>query len=451
MPKVLYLDCSTGISGDMTLAALIDLGVDPLKLRAGIESLGLPGVELQISEVIKGGFRATYVNVEHPEQHAHRHYSDIVTLLENASELTDSQRELAKRIFRAVAEAESRVHGSTLEEIHFHEVGAIDSIVDIVGAAIGFDLLGVDEVVCSPIPPGRGQIRIDHGICTVPAPGTAELLKGIPLVDVPIDAELTTPTGAAIVKTLVDRFGPLPSMTIDRVSYGAGTMTFPLRANVLRMFLGTATTSPQQEEVVLLETNLDDVSGEVLGYVKQQLLQAGALDAYTVPIQMKKDRPAVVLSVLASPAKADALEEIIFRETETLGVRRHLLRRSVRARSAHTVVTPFGPVLGKVAWSQTQPPTFSPEFEACAELARSVGRTLREIYRAAEAAFTQQQPECQPEPPVSSHEESTADHHGHSHDHDHHGHSHDHDHDSHSHDHDGHSHDHDHDGHSHDH
>ncbi|MCA9082041.1 MAG: nickel pincer cofactor biosynthesis protein LarC [Planctomycetaceae bacterium] len=435
MPKTLYLDCSTGISGDMTLGALIDLGVDLDVLRRGIDSLGLPGVTLHVNEVIKGGFRAQHIRIEHPEQHAHRHYSDIVALLDQASALTDRQRDLAKRIFLAVAQAESRVHGSTLEQIHFHEVGAIDSIVDIVGAAIGFDLLDADEIVCSPLPTGRGQIRIDHGICTVPAPGTAELLKGIPLVDVPIEAELTTPTGAAIVKTLADRFGPLPAMTIERVGYGAGTMTFPLRANVLRMFLGTSHRADADEEVLLLETNLDDVTGEVLGYVKQLLLATGALDAYTTAIQMKKDRPAVVLSVLCTEERRAALEEIIYRETETLGIRRQRLVRSTRARQPHTVLTSFGPVLGKVAWQASGVPTFSPEFAACADLAQATGCSLREVYRAAESAFVTQQPECQPERPVSGPSAATSQDHGHSHDHDH-GHSHDHDH--------GHSHDHDH-------
>ena len=222
----------------MTLAALIDLGVDLDAIQAGIDSLGLPGVSLNVSTVIKGGFRATYVRVEHPEQHAHRHLADIEEILERADRVSEPQKELARRIFHAVARAEATVHGSTMDRVHFHEVGAIDSIVDIVGAAIGFDLLGADQIVCSRIPTGYGQIKIDHGICTVPAPGTAELLKGIPLAHVPVEAELTTPTGAAIVATLVDRFDHLPEMTIESIGYGAGTRDFPQRANLLRVFVG---------------------------------------------------------------------------------------------------------------------------------------------------------------------------------------------------------------------
>ncbi len=258
--RIAYFDCSTGISGDMTLAALMDAGVDPKAIKAGIDSMGLEGVEILIETVIKGGFRALHVRVEHPEQHAHRHLSDVHELIDRGDAITPPQKDLAKQIFAAVAKAEAKVHGMSVDEVHFHEVGAIDSIVDIVGAAIGFDLLAADQIVCSPLPPGRGQVKIDHGICTVPTPGTAELLKGIPLVDIPVEAELTTPTGAAIVTTLVDRFGPLPEMTIERIGYGAGTRDFPSRANLLRLFVGTATVSGETDQVALLETNLDDVS-----------------------------------------------------------------------------------------------------------------------------------------------------------------------------------------------
>ena len=204
--RIAYLDCSTGIAGDMTLAALIDAGVDVGVVRAGIDSLGLDGVELKTESVVKGGFRATYIKVEHPEQHAHRHLSDIEALLTRADKVTDTQKAIARSIFLAVAEAEAKVHGSTVEKVHFHEVGAIDSIVDIVGVAIGFDLLGIDKIICSHVPTGFGKVTIDHGVCPIPTPGTAELLKGVPLADVPIEAELTTPTGAAIVKALADHF-----------------------------------------------------------------------------------------------------------------------------------------------------------------------------------------------------------------------------------------------------
>jgi pyridinium-3,5-bisthiocarboxylic acid mononucleotide nickel chelatase len=439
--RIAYLDCSTGISGDMTLAALLDAGVDPAILRAAVESLRLEGARLVTETVIKGGFRATYVRVEHPEQHAHRHLHDIHAIIDRADAMTPEQKDLARRIFGAVAQAEARVHGTTVDQIHFHEVGAIDSIVDIVGAAVGFDVLGADQVVASRIPTGRGQVRIDHGICTVPTPGTAELLKGIPLVDVPIDAELTTPTGAAIIKTIVDRFGPLPEMAIQSIGYGAGTKDFPQRANVLRLFVGTAEISAESDYVTLLETNLDDVSAEIIGYTKRRLLEAGALDVFSTSIQMKKDRPGTLVSVLARAGDVGQLESILFDETATFGIRKTVVERSKRSRREHTVQTAWGPVRGKLGWRQGEESVFTPEFEDCARLAAQCGVPLREIYRAAESAF---QPSSVPSDTEKSH--SHHDHHGHSHDHgsrDHAEGGHDHDHHSHDHSHDpGHRHDH---------
>lgn len=410
MARIAYFDCSTGISGDMTLAALIDAGVDAEAIRSGIDSLELEDVGLHVQTVIKGGFRATYVRVEHPEQHAHRHLSDIVKMIDGADAITSAQKELAKRIFGAVAAAEAKVHGSTIEKVHFHEVGAIDSIVDIVGAAIGFDLLGADEIVSSPVPAGRGQIKIDHGICTVPAPGTAELLKGIPLVDVPIEAELTTPTGAAILTTMVDRFAALPEMTIESIGYGAGTKDFPGRANLLRLFMGTAAVNSDSDRICLLETNLDDVSAEIVGYTKQKLFDNGALDVFTTAIQMKKDRPGVVLSVICKPNDTETLETIVFEETNTFGIRRSLLDRSKRVRETHSVETPWGPIQGKLGWRNGDRTVFAPEFEDCARVAREKGVSLREVYRAADAAFASKTV-------VPAKAEPTV--HDHDHDHDH--------------------------------
>ncbi len=438
--KVAYLHCATGISGDMTLAALIDAGADEQRIRAAIESLGLPGVALSVETIVKGGFRARRVEVKHPEQHAHRHFSDVRRIVESSNVLTSSQKELALRIFRAVAEAEATVHGSTVEEVHFHEVGAIDSIVDIVGAAVGFDLLQLDQIVCSPVPTGRGHVQIAHGNCPVPAPGTAELLKGIPLADVPIEAELTTPTGAAIVKTLANRFGPLPAMTIEQVGYGAGTMEFPSRANILRLFIGTAAVSGESDQVVLLETNLDDIASEMIGYAREKLFAAGALDVYTTCIQMKKDRPGVILSVLAEPADAEAMERIIFGETGTFGVRRQSLERSKRRRRAHNVQTPWGPIAGKLGWRSGEPPVFTPEFDACAQVARAHDIPLRLVYQSASAAYAAapvsisdaeavESAPASAERPIRAHDHS----HDHGHDH-HHDHGHDHHHD-HGHDH----------------
>jgi len=431
--RIAYLDCASGISGDMTVAALIDAGVDAEAIRAGIESLALPGVQVHLDEVMRGGFRAKHFRIEHPEQHAHRHLADIQRIINRSEVLTDDQRDLALRIFGEIAQAEATVHGTTIEKIHFHEVGAIDSIVDITAAAIGFDLLGVEEVVCSAVPTGRGTVQIAHGACAVPTPGTAELLKGVPLIDVPVEAELTTPTGAAILKTVVDRFAEsLPAMTVETIGYGAGTRDFKDRANLLRILIGEVSASAgSTDRVMLLETNLDDATGEVIGYTKRALLAAGALDVYTTAIQMKKDRPGVILSVICQPEDVAKLETILFNETSTFGIRRQVIERSVRQRMAYTVESDFGPIKGKLGWRPDEPAIFTPEYEDCAEIAKAHDLPLQDVYMAAKVAFL-----------LEDHDEDDdEDCDDHDHDHDC---AHDHDHD-HSHDHDcGHDHDHDH-------
>ena len=295
--KIAYFDCLSGISGDMTLGALVDAGVSIDDLQQGIDSLGLPSCRFKTEEVKKKGFRATNLTVEHEPEHAHRHLHHITDMID-ASSLTASQRDLAKRIFTKLGEAEAKVHGSTLQKVHFHEVGAVDSIADIVGAAIGLDLLGVERIVCSPVPTGHGFVKIAHGRVSIPAPATAELLKGIPLAASEVEAELTTPTGAAIVATVVDDFGPLPPMRIETIAYGAGDRDIDEQANVLRLIIGEATDSVARDQVWVLETNLDDISGEVVGHCTTKLLEAGALDVYTTAIQMKKNRPGVTLTVL---------------------------------------------------------------------------------------------------------------------------------------------------------
>ncbi|MEO1996189.1 MAG: nickel pincer cofactor biosynthesis protein LarC [Planctomycetaceae bacterium] len=413
--RIAYLDCSTGISGDMTLAALIDAGADFQQIRRGVESLGIPGVRLEVDTVVKGGFRAQQIHIEHPEQHAHRHLSDIRKLIDEAGQITAAQKELATRIFTAVARAEATVHGSTVELVHFHEVGAIDSIVDIVGSAIGWDLLAVEQVVCSRIPTGRGQVKIAHGVCTVPTPGTAELLKGIPLVDVPLDAELTTPTGAAIVASLVDRFGPLPDMVVDAVGYGAGTMEFSDRANMLRLFVGEQTLAADADEVGLLETNLDDVTPEVVGYAKRRLLEAGALDVFSVSAHMKKDRPGIVLTVICRPVDMERLETIVFQETGTLGIRRQRMQRSKQTREICSVQTEWGQVTGKLSRHGSIVGCFVPEFEDCARIAEQQQQSLRTVYRAAESAFSYTEP---PRTMVHDHDHDHDSDHDHDHDHD---------------------------------
>jgi pyridinium-3,5-bisthiocarboxylic acid mononucleotide nickel chelatase len=389
--RIAYLDCASGISGVMTLAALVDAGADLAAIQAGIESLGLSTCRLVRSDVKKRGFRATQIVVEHEPEHAHRHLHHITAMIDRGT-LTPRARGLATRIFRKLAEAEAKVHGSTIEKVHFHEVGAVDSIADIVGAAIGFDQLGIERIVSSPVPTGHGFVEIAHGRCSIPAPATGELLRGVPLAPLDVEGELTTPTGAAIVATLADSFGPLPAMTVERIGYGAGQKDFP-QANILRLLIGTAaqtavtsTHAPHVESIVVLETNLDDCPGDAIGHAMERLFAAGALDVAVTPLQMKKGRPGVLVSVQAEPANADALEAILFRETTTLGVRRLQVTRSVLAREPHEVATPWGNIAGKIARLRDGSARFAPEYDACHRVAVEHGVPLAEVQAAARNA-----------------------------------------------------------------
>ena len=304
--------------------------------------------------------------------------------------LTEIQKQIARAIFNRLAEAEAKVHGTSIEKVHFHEVGAADSIADIVATAVGWESLGADRLVVSPVPVGSGKIKIAHGECSIPAPATAELLRGIPLAESSIRAELTTPTGAAIIATLADSFGPVPAMVIERIGCGAGQYDDSLQPNVLRLLVGKAADAPSTsagEEACMLETNLDDISGEMIGYCTTRLWEAGALDVFTTAIGMKKNRPGVKLSVLCRTADVEPIEAVLFTETTTLGVRRYAVRRHVLSRQPHTVETPWGSVEGKVGWLQSGSPRFAPEFESCRRIAAAYNVPLRAVYEAAQKAF----------------------------------------------------------------
>jgi uncharacterized protein (TIGR00299 family) protein len=385
---VAHFDCFSGCSGDMILAALIDAGADVEAIRQGLVSLGLP-IGFEVEKIRKGGFGATQVRIEAPEQDTHRFLPEVEEILGRGS-LTPRQRELALKIFRRLAEAEAAVHAMPLERVHFHEVGALDSIADIAGCAIGIDLLGVERFTSRSVPTGSGTVQCAHGLMPIPAPGTAELLKGVPLAPSSIRAELTTPTGAAILTTIVQEWSESPVMTVERIGYGAGRREFVEQPNVLRLFVGVATGKQPAEEsdqVWLLETNLDDLPSEIIGYCFEQLFAAGALDVFSAPIQMKKNRPGVLLSVLAEEEKLPALEEILFRETATFGIRRCRVQRHKLQRQAVTVTTPWGPVQGKLGWREGRRPIFSPEYEDCARIARENAVALREVYAKAQEAW----------------------------------------------------------------
>jgi pyridinium-3,5-bisthiocarboxylic acid mononucleotide nickel chelatase len=392
--RVAHFDCFSGISGDMTLGALFGAGVPTEPVLAGIASLGLP-IEVHVHQVRKAGFAATQVEIEAPTQNEHRHLVDIERIVA-AGRLTPKQRQLAFDIFRRLARAEGAVHGAPPEMVHFHEVGALDSIADIVGAAIGLDLLGVDRFTSGSVPTGKGTVTCAHGVMPVPTPGTAELLRGVPLRPFDVAGELTTPTGAAILTTVVTEWTDTPRMTVEKIGVGAGQKDFPRHPNILRLFVGTMIeASPMLpgadvDRIWVLETNLDDISGEAIGHTFGLLLEAGALDVYTVPLGMKKNRPGVLLGILASEDRIAAIEEIVFRETRTFGIRRHAVERDKLRRRPMTVETPWGPVLGKLGWLEGRPAIFTPEHDACARIARQSGVSLAEVHRAAVEAFVAQ-------------------------------------------------------------
>jgi uncharacterized protein (TIGR00299 family) protein len=382
--RVAHFDCFSGISGDMVLGAVIDAGVPADAIRSVLDSLGLP-IKLEVEKVKRCGFAATKATVEAADQEDYRFLPDVEAILATGT-LTPGQRALATTIFRKVAVAESTAHGMPLERVHFHEVGALDSIADIVGAAVGLDLLGVDRFTSSPVPTGSGTVKCAHGIMPVPTPGTAELLKGVPLAPSTIKTELTTPTGAAILTAVVTEYTATPTMTIERIGHGSGTKDFLEQPNILRLMIGTSSadhaTGGETDTVAVLETNLDDVPAEFIGFCIEQLFAAGALDVFTVPIQMKKNRPGTLVSVICESSKASELEGILFQETGTFGVRRTTAARTKLQRATVTVQTPWGPVRAKRGWRGTGFEVLTPEYEDCARVAREHNVPLRAVYDA---------------------------------------------------------------------
>jgi pyridinium-3,5-bisthiocarboxylic acid mononucleotide nickel chelatase len=361
----------------MTLAALFDVGVDPDAVRSVLDSFDLP-ITLEVERVKRNGIAANYVNVVAPDQEDYRFLPDVEAIL-NKGKMTDAQRTLALSIFRKLAEAEASVHGMPIEKVHFHEVGALDSIADIAGTAVAIDLLDVERITCRSVPPGSGTVKCAHGLMPVPAPATAALLKGMPLAKSDATGELVTPTGAAILATVVDEFLDQPSMTIERIGCGAGRKDFIEQPNILRVFLGTSTAASETDVVTVLETNLDDLSPEIIGYCFDRLFVAGALDVFAVPVQMKKNRPGSLLTVIAAPEAVPALETILFRETGTFGIRRYSATRSKLSRAAVTVSTAWGTVRAKRGWRDSVE-LFTPEYEDCARVARENNIPLREVY-----------------------------------------------------------------------
>ncbi len=387
--RVAYLDCSSGISGDMTLAALIDCGANLSNIQSAMDSMDL-GAQVSIATVRKRGFRANKLHVAAPEDPVHRDLEQILGCISRAR-LSPGARRIASRIFERLAKAEACVHGVSIDQVHFHEVGAVDSIVDIVGTAVAWDQLGIQRAQASPVPTGTGFIQIAHGRVPVPAPATAELLKGVPIAQCNLTHELTTPTGAAILSELVDSYGSMPSMQLESIGIGAGTLELQDRANFLRIFVGrehesTSSEGVLRDSVVKLETNLDDITGEEIGFAIEQLWQAGALDVFSVAIQMKKNRPGTLLSVIASPEDTQRLEQLLFQHTRTLGIRKSTHDRSILVRREVQVDTPWGTVVCKEVIYPDGTRGLSPEYEDCRKIAIEHGLKLADIVRTVEKA-----------------------------------------------------------------
>lgn len=365
----------------MLVGALADAGADQAAIAAAIASLQVDA-NVSFEKVKRGGIAATKFHVHWPEQKSHRHLSGIVKIIDRG-ELSDRARQNAKAIFQKLGEAEAASHNVPIEKVHFHEVGAVDSIADIVGACVALDQLDVTQLYCSPVNVGSGTVNTEHGVLPVPAPATARLLTGAPVYANGPTMELTTPTGAAVAVTLAERFGPLPPMKVVRTGHGAGTRDFPGQPNVLRVILGETTPADEALTVSVIEANIDDLNPQVLAWSAERLLEAGALDVTIEPIIMKKGRPGNLLRVIAKPEDRELLAQQIFAETSTLGLRVYSAERRVRARTFVEVETPYGKINVKVSSEGD----FAPEYEDCRKLAAASGAPLKQIIAEATYAY----------------------------------------------------------------
>ncbi|HEX3877459.1 MAG TPA: nickel pincer cofactor biosynthesis protein LarC [Bryobacteraceae bacterium] len=381
MALTCYLDAFSGISGDMTVGALADAGADRDAIAKAIHSLNI-GATVSFDTVKRQGIGATKFRVEVQETKSHRHLSHIVKMIE-AADIGEAAKRNAIAIFQRLGEAEAKTHQVPIEKVHFHEVGAADSIADIVGAAVAFDSLDVGEVYCSAVNVGSGTVDTQHGVLPVPAPATARLLENAPVYSRGPMMELTTPTGAAIAVTLAKSFGAMPPVTIVRTGYGAGDRDFPGQANVLRVILGEATGAREAQTVTVIEANIDDSNPQVLAYASERLMEAGALDVTLQPIVMKKGRPGTLLSVIVKPEDRETLAALIFQETSTLGLRIYSAERRVQSRSWTEVTTPYGKVRIKVSGDGA----YAPEYEDCRKLALESGAPLKQVIAEANFAY----------------------------------------------------------------
>ncbi len=393
--KTLYFDCFAGASGNMIVAALVALGVDENELIEQIKLLDISGFEIEFSTRDKSGISALHAEVKVPHEHTHRHLSDIEKII-SVSQLSDKIKERSVGIFKNLAKAEAKVHGIPIEKVHFHEVGAMDAIIDVVGACAGFEILEIEKFACSKIHVGSGFVKMAHGKFPVPPPAVAELLQNIPVYSTDIEGELITPTGAAIIATVCDEFGQIPEMKFERTAYGAGTRDYQDFPNVLRLILGTRdegrgtreeyfpktkNQKPKTKNLVLIETNLDDISPEILGFVMERAFDLGALDCWFTPIQMKKNRPAVMISILSEGEKSEVFEELLYSETSTLGIRISEIERNCLEREVKKIEIEFGAVDVKIAKYNGKIINAKPEYDQMRDFAVKSKKSLREIER----------------------------------------------------------------------
>jgi pyridinium-3,5-bisthiocarboxylic acid mononucleotide nickel chelatase len=407
MSRILYLDCFSGIAGDMVLGALLDAGLPFAELKAALGSLAIDGYDITAERVLRAGVSATKFRVlEHPPSpddaaaglgatgsapggtphHPHRHLKSIFGLIDRSG-LSADGRARAKELFQRLGEAEAAIHQTSLEKVHLHEVGALDSIIDIVGAVFALEWVGAERIVCSPLNVGGGTVQSAHGLFPVPAPATLRLLRDAPVYSGAIQKELVTPTGALIATSYASAFGPMPQMTVEAIGYGAGDRDEPATPNVLRVVIGRAADRPHGDRVVVIECEIDDMNPQIFGVVMDQLYAAGALEVFYVPVQMKKNRPGTLLTVIAAPEKQPALADVIFRETTTIGLRHSEVDRECLRREIVSVDTPLGAIRFKLAWRDGRVVNAVPEFEDCARIAAAGNLSVKQVQAVAVQAY----------------------------------------------------------------
>lgn len=388
--KIAYFDCFSGVSGNMILGTLIDIGLDADRLNQELRKLPLAGYQLEVTRVVKQGIAAIYVDVITQENDVERTLPDIYSIIDRST-LSDRIKGESKQIFTRLGEAEAKVHNQGLSSVHLHEIGAIDTFIDIVGALVGLEMLGVERVISSPLNMGKGLVKCAHGVLPVPAPVTAELLKGVPVYSTDIQGELTTPTGAAIITGIAADFGHLPPMMVEKVGYGAGKMDFKV-PNLVRLWVGKAVGLSEdyiREDLIVLETNIDDMNPQFYDHIMESLLRAGALDVFLTPVQMKKNRPGVVLSVVTARECHDRLLSLLFEESTTLGVRITETNRLSLPRSFHLVKTRFGEVRIKIARKGDTIVNVAPEYEDCKKAAIAHNVAISQVYNEAQKSWNE--------------------------------------------------------------